>query len=68
MFLEPNTLSAAEIVGIEHIYGLGSYPLVLTRNRSEAEDLVQETYVRGIGAMERLRDVSIERGLIMSCA
>jgi RNA polymerase sigma-70 factor (ECF subfamily) len=34
---------------------LYSYALVLTRNRSEAEDLVQETYVRALGAMGRLR-------------
>jgi len=41
--------------GIEHIDGLFSYALVLTRNRSEAEDLVQETYVRAIRAMGSLR-------------
>jgi RNA polymerase sigma-70 factor (ECF subfamily) len=29
--------------------------LVLTRNRNEAEDLVQETYVRAVGAVGRLR-------------
>jgi RNA polymerase sigma-70 factor (ECF subfamily) len=55
MFLKPNIPPAADIVGVEHIDGLYSYALVLTRNRSEAEDLVQETYVRAIGAMGRLR-------------
>jgi len=58
MFLKPNTPLAADIVGVEHINGLFSYALVLTRNRSEAEDLVQETYVRAIGAMGRLRPES----------
>jgi RNA polymerase sigma-70 factor (ECF subfamily) len=58
MLQKPNTSSATDIVGVEHIDGLYSYALVLTRNRSEAEDLVQETYVRAIGAMGRLRPES----------
>jgi RNA polymerase sigma-70 factor, ECF subfamily len=41
--------------GIEYISSLYSYAMVLTRNRAEAEDLVQETYVRAIGAMGNLR-------------
>jgi RNA polymerase sigma-70 factor (ECF subfamily) len=39
----------------EYIDGLYSYALVLSRNRTEAEDLVQETYLRAIRAMPRLR-------------
>jgi RNA polymerase sigma-70 factor (ECF subfamily) len=35
--------------------GLYSYALVLSRNRTEAEDLVQETCLRAIRAMDRLR-------------
>jgi RNA polymerase sigma-70 factor (ECF subfamily) len=54
MSLIPNG-SPVEVAGIEHIDGLYSYAFVLTRNRHEAEDLVQETYVRAIGAMGRLR-------------
>lgn len=55
MFLKSNPSSPADAVGVEHIDGLYSYALVLTRNRTEAEDLVQETYVRAIRAMARLR-------------
>src|SRR5580698_8064051 len=53
MSLTPNS-SVVEVAGIEHIDGLYSYAFVLTRNRHEAEDLVQETYLRAIGAMGRL--------------
>jgi RNA polymerase sigma-70 factor (ECF subfamily) len=44
--------------GIEHIDGLYGYALVLTQNRTDAQDLVQETYLRAIRAMGRLRDDS----------
>jgi RNA polymerase sigma-70 factor (ECF subfamily) len=54
MSLTPNG-SPVGATGIEHIDGLYSYALVLTRNRSEAEDLLQETYVRALGAMGSLR-------------
>ena len=40
---------------LENIDGLYSYALLLTRNRAEAEDLVQETYLRAIKAIGRLR-------------
>ena len=42
----------------EHIDGLYSYALALSRNRDDAEDLVQETYVRAIPAVRRLRKES----------
>jgi RNA polymerase sigma-70 factor (ECF subfamily) len=45
----------AEAIGIEYLDSLYSYALVLSRNHAEAEDLVQETYVRAIQAMGRLR-------------
>jgi RNA polymerase sigma-70 factor (ECF subfamily) len=53
VFWKQNSPTSQDTAGIEHINGLFSYALVLTRNRSEAEDLVQETYVRAIGAMRR---------------
>jgi RNA polymerase sigma-70 factor, ECF subfamily len=56
MSLTPDN-SPVEGAGIEHIDGLYSYALVLTRNRNEAEDLLQETYV-ALGAMGRLRTAS----------
>lgn len=42
-------------LSIEYIDSLYSYALVLTRNHAEAEDLVQETYVRAIPAAKGLR-------------
>jgi RNA polymerase sigma-70 factor (ECF subfamily) len=45
----------ADASGVEYLDGLYSYALVLTRNHAEAEDLVQETYVRALPAMGRLR-------------
>jgi RNA polymerase sigma-70 factor (ECF subfamily) len=41
-----------------YIDDLFSYAVVLTRNREDAEDLVQETYVRAFQAASRLRSDS----------
>lgn len=43
---------------LEHIDGLFGYAMALTRNSFEAEDLVQETYVRAIKWRGRLREDS----------
>jgi RNA polymerase sigma factor (sigma-70 family) len=44
-----------DATGIVHLDGLYSYAMVLSRNHVEAEDLVQEPYVRAIQALGRLR-------------
>ena len=51
---------------IEDVDGLYSYALVLTRNHAEAEDLVQETYVRAMRAMGRLRADSNMKGWLFT--
>src|SRR5438128_8843034 len=39
--------------GLKHIGALYGYAITLTRDTSDAEDLVQETYVRAAGAANR---------------
>src|ERR1700753_3158826 len=51
---------------IENIDGLYSYGLILTRNHAEAEDLVQETYVRAIRTMGRLNSDSNVEGWLFT--
>jgi RNA polymerase sigma-70 factor (ECF subfamily) len=51
---------------LEHIDGLYSYALVLARNRSDADDLVQETCLRALPAMERLREGSNVRAWLFT--
>ncbi|HEX3470952.1 MAG TPA: sigma-70 family RNA polymerase sigma factor [Silvibacterium sp.] len=58
MFLRSTGQSFGNDALLEHIDGLYSYAMALSRNRSDAEDLVQETYVRAIPAAERLRKES----------
>jgi RNA polymerase sigma-70 factor, ECF subfamily len=53
-------------INIEYLNGLYSYSLVLTRNHADAEDLVQETYVRAIQAMDRLRPDSNTKGWLFT--
>jgi RNA polymerase sigma-70 factor, ECF subfamily len=56
----------AATIGIEYLDGLYGYAMVLTRNHVEAEDLVQETYIRAIQAMARLRADSNIRGWLFT--
>ncbi len=52
--------------GLEYIDGLYGYAVVLTRNHAEAEDLVQETYVRAMQAMARLHADSNMKGWLFT--
>jgi RNA polymerase sigma-70 factor, ECF subfamily len=56
-FIADRSTSEADVL-IKHIDGLYSYALALSRNRVDAEDLVQETYLRAIPAVRRLRKES----------
>jgi RNA polymerase sigma-70 factor, ECF subfamily len=62
----PETTPSVEAFGIEYMDNLYRYALVLTRSRIEAEDLVQETYVRAIEAYTRLRDDSNVKGWLFT--
>jgi RNA polymerase sigma-70 factor (ECF subfamily) len=52
--------------GLEYLDGLFGYAIVLTRNRAEAEDLVQEAYVRAMDAMHRLTPNSNIKGWLFT--
>ena len=52
----------SDAIGLEYLDGLYGYAMALTRNHAEAEDLVQETYVRALPAMNRLRSESNIKG------
>ena len=52
----------SDATGLEYLDGLYGYAMVLTRNHAEAEDLVQDTYVRALPAMDRLRAESNVKG------
>jgi RNA polymerase sigma-70 factor (ECF subfamily) len=58
MFFRTNGSTSEADMLSRHIDGLYSYALALSRNRVDAEDLVQETYVRAIPALRRLRKES----------
>lgn len=55
-----------ESFGLEYIDGLYGYALVLTRNHAEAEDLVQEAYVRAFPAQDKLRAGSNIKGWLFT--
>ena len=63
MFREKNDAYQVDAIGMEYLDGLYSYALVLSRNQADAEDLVQETYVRAVRTMGGLR----ADGKIKSC-
>ena len=56
----------ADTMGIEYFDGLYGYAMALTCNHAQAEDLVQETYVRAIPAMVRLQPHSNMKGWLFA--
>lgn len=52
--------------GLQFLDSLYRYAMVLTRNRPDAEDLVQETYVRAMEAYGRLRENSNVKGWLFT--
>ena len=49
-------------IALQHLSSLYGYAMTLTGNQSDAEDLVQETYLRAIRAYEQLRPDSNVKG------
>jgi RNA polymerase sigma-70 factor (ECF subfamily) len=50
-----NTEPSFRDSALQYLDGLYAYAMTLARNQAEAEDLVQETYLRALHAFERLR-------------
>jgi RNA polymerase sigma-70 factor, ECF subfamily len=50
----------------EYLDGLYGYAMVLSRNRTDAEDLVQETCLRALRAIDRLRSQSNVKGWLFT--
>jgi RNA polymerase sigma-70 factor, ECF subfamily len=55
MFCEQSDVYQVDTIGMEYLDGLYSYALVLSRNQADADDLVQQTYVRAMQALGRRR-------------
>ena len=66
MMATPRLTTAATSFGMEYLDSLYRYALVLTRNQAEADDLVQETYLRAIEAFSRLREDSNVRAWLFT--
>ena len=58
--------TSTAVFGTEYLDGLYRYALVLTRNQADAEDLVQETFLRAIQAFSRLREDSNVRAWLFT--
>jgi RNA polymerase sigma-70 factor (ECF subfamily) len=61
-----NTEPSFRESALQYLDGLYGYAMTLTRNQAEAEDLVQETYLRAMGAFERLRPGSNLKGWLFT--
>ena len=67
MFPKASQSPETDAFGLEYLNGLYSYALMLTRNRPESEDLVQETYVR-VYALSYTQAVESPRALLFRIA
>ena len=59
-----NTEPSFRDSALQYLDGLYGYAMTLTHNQAEAEDLVQETYVRAMRAFEPLRSVTTLKSLL----
>lgn len=66
MSVKSNGSNPSDKVLLEHIDEMYSYALALSRNSGDAEDLVQETYVRALSGIARLRMDSNIKGWLFT--
>jgi RNA polymerase sigma-70 factor (ECF subfamily) len=59
-------LSRKDSAFIEHLDHLYGYAMVLTRNKADAEDLVQETYIRAVTAVRDLQTITAMKGWLFT--
>ena len=63
---EGNSESMFSNAALEHLDALYGFAMTLTRNQTEAEDLVQETYLRAVRAFGRLMPDSNLKGWLFA--
>jgi RNA polymerase sigma-70 factor (ECF subfamily) len=59
-------LSHRDVALIEYLDHLYGYAMVLTRNKADAEDLVQETYLRALKAVGDLQTITAMKGWLFT--
>ena len=59
-------LSHRDAALIEYLDSLYGYAMVLTRNKADAEDLVQETYIRAVTAARDLQTITALKGWLFT--
>src|ERR1700753_2768928 len=66
MSLEFDTTEQANSMCLCHLDAVYSFAMMLTRNHADAEDLVQETFVRAIQATSGLRTLDNIKGWLFT--
>jgi RNA polymerase sigma-70 factor, ECF subfamily len=59
-------LSNRDAALIEYLDQLYGYAMVLTRNKADAEDLVQEAYIRAVKAARDLQTITNTKGWLFT--